>query len=70
MKAFLVDDSCYWIFTVELEDGYDFEGQYRYFPNFLDARDELTKIIRADLEEMKASLRELAQLKESEVVAK
>lgn len=70
MKAYVVDDGCYWVFTVEVSEDYIFEGQYTYFRTFEEARTELTKVIQADIEDMKASLKELAQLREDEVVSK
>lgn len=61
MKAFFIDDIGYQVKEVQVADDFNFDGRYSYWETIEDAKEELAKIIKADINNLLDCLEELVK---------
>lgn len=59
MVAYYVNDALYDIEAIDVQDDFSFEGQYKIWKDYEEAKEELKKIIKADIAHLTEILNDL-----------
>ena len=64
MKAYFVDDIIYSVEEIEVKLDFKFEGQFKYFETEEKAREELLKVIQADIDNLEDLIKQETEKQE------